>query len=271
MKDIVIHCSFESDMFQHCGLKELYASINQVFTMDPSFPGAPSLFIHFPNLEDWNTEYRTPTPTISMDVIAKDVARYCPLLKGLHTGTGGDITKDLLLQVFRNLSTIVVSYKILSADIVTAILSHHNTLEHLMTFIPHDGFLESDNVPALTDQLQHSRRAIDLLPQLCTKLKLLCLSLHEMHIDEIEQVTWGCKGLEALHIRIHGLNTKEKIDRTIQLWRDGRAKSTALKDGAGALQCDTSIEARVARHLLRFEKLRKIWLGHKIRTINGPL
>lgn len=82
-------------------------------------------------------------------------------------------------------------------------------------------------------------------------------------------------------MRIRGLDTKEKIDRALNIWKEGRQKkdntttpgeeSNRQKENEGEDEedttllespaKDTSIEARVARHLLSFEKLQAVWLG----------
>jgi hypothetical protein len=44
-----------------------------------------------------------------------------------------------------------------------------------------------------------------------------------MNMDDIEKAKWGCKHLEVLYIRIKDLDTEEKIDRAIRLWKEGRS------------------------------------------------
>jgi hypothetical protein len=102
-----------------------------------------------------------------------------------------------------------------------------------------------------------------------------------MDMDDIEKTKWGCHNLEELHIRIQGLDTKEKINRAVQLWKEGRIvirKNQVDGDqGESAITrfqldgiippSDESIEARVARHLLKFKKLKEVWLGWIIRRV----
>ncbi|KAF8949137.1 hypothetical protein BGZ47_010640 [Haplosporangium gracile] len=66
-----------------------------------------------------------------------------------------------------------------------------------------------------------------------------------------------------------GLDTKESIPEAIALWRKEcwrrRQKETGILMAAEEQedQMDLSIVARVARHLLKFEKLRSVWLGYQ--------
>jgi len=91
---------------------------------------------------------------------------------------------------------------------------------------------------------------------------------------DIDMTQWGCHDLdlEELYIVIRGLDTWEKFNRAIQLWREGRIaiRKKQANGEQGSALCpqmnyilpgDNSIEARVARHLLKFKKLRVVWLG----------
>jgi len=108
------------------------------------------------------------------------------------------------------------------------------------------------------------------IPRLCIRLRELDLPGYEMNMSDIEKSKWVCHDLSTLCIRVQGLNTREKIDRTIQLWNDGRRlkgeiRSNGEKQNIGILPSDNSIEARFARHLLKFEKLKNVWIGWKVR------
>ena len=87
-----------------------------------------------------------------------------------------------------------------------------------------------------------------------------------MDIAEIEKAGWSCDKLETLHIKIRGLGSMDQIDQVLQMWLSGKNKrkrkdSNDLHDEM-VLAPDT-IETRVARHLLKFERLSSVCLGTK--------
>ncbi|KAF9080314.1 hypothetical protein BGX23_002325, partial [Mortierella sp. AD031] len=104
-------------------------------------------------------------------------------------------------------------------------------------------------------------------------------------MDIVEEEKWACRGLRQLRVRIRSLDTKEKIDWTLKLWKQGRQKKhnnttlekeesqqekenegeddedTVLSDSHVIEAKETAIEERVTRHLLAFAKLEAVWLG----------
>lgn len=64
------------------------------------------------------------------------------------------------------------------------------------------------------------------------------------------------------------LDTKDKVLGTIALWRAGcreQWQGNASEDVTMIMtvnETNISIEDRVARHLLKFEKLSRVWLGY---------
>lgn len=160
----------------------------------------------------------------------------------------------------------------------------------------------------VSDHFEASGRLLQLIPRGCPQLEVLSLHLHEMDMDEVERGEWACKGLKTLRVRIKGLDTKKVISKTLSQWYAGLVKtskaswSTATtntvttnstgtegsqdvdehcgtaegsskgdgssSDGGGPDILDRSIEARVARHLLKFEKLETVWLGYKTWSLS---
>ncbi|KAK3822343.1 MAG: hypothetical protein J3R72DRAFT_497254 [Linnemannia gamsii] len=94
-----------------------------------------------------------------------------------------------------------------------------------------------------------------------------------MDVDVVDSEKWTCKDLKTLRIRIKYLDTKEKILKAIALWRKGcwrrwREQAGILVGEEGKLDStDMSIEARVTRHLLKFEKL---WWQGTLSTYQNP-
>ncbi|KAF9084482.1 hypothetical protein BGX29_002537, partial [Mortierella sp. GBA35] len=154
---------------------------------------------------------------------------------------------------------VTFAYSQLSMDVIVALLCHKATLLQIFAFRgSSNSHTERDNVPSENDYFQQSGRAVQLLPRSCPHLKFLEFEGHEMDMDIVEEEKWACIGLQHLRVRIRGLDTKDKIDRSLNLWKEGKQESQQQKETEAK---DTSIEARVARHLLAFKELEAVWLG----------
>ncbi|KAF9081213.1 hypothetical protein BGX27_005022, partial [Mortierella sp. AM989] len=134
--------------------------------------------------------------------------------------------------------------------------------------------VERDEYLHEEDHFQASARTLQLLPRCCPKLKVFEFERHIMDMDRVEESDWICDGIEEIRTRIRGLDTKEKIDRALQLWVDGRKVKNKMNITAGdkksiqeEVVVDTSIESRVAKHLLKFDNLSSVWLGTRTRLI----
>ncbi|KAF9969392.1 hypothetical protein BGZ65_011987 [Modicella reniformis] len=251
--------------------------------MDSEPVDTPSLLVHFPNLKSWCFWNSSDTLEVKIEELRDEVTRCCPLLKTLLVETAANITARVLVKGFNSLTSICILNKNLSAEVVLAILNHQDTLLDAFTFTSCSNFFDSDDIPEVeSNHLQVPDWVIQSIPRCCTRLENLQFHLYEMNINDIEEATWGCYSLETLYIRIHGLNTKEKIDRAIQLWIEGRIairkkrtndKETPTPSDSQLYsvipRADNSIEARVARHLLKFKKLHQVWLGWKIRNVRN--
>ncbi|KAK3827988.1 MAG: hypothetical protein J3Q66DRAFT_434613 [Benniella sp.] len=263
--------------YRHTGITFLTAPVEQVFKMDSQSENAPSLFVHLPNLKTWKTWASSESITVSAQDLRKEVGRCCSMLTALWTSTPAPTTISMLTETFDDLTAICILNKQLSAEMAMAILNHRETLIQIMTFIPYDNFYESEVIPEVErNKLDTGGWIIQSLPRHCDHLQSLKLPVFEMNMDDMEKAKWGCHGLEGLHIRIQDLNTKEKIDRAIRLWKEGRIAIKKNQSNGGLESAysdlrltnaispsDNSIEARVARHLLKFKKLRDVWLGWK--------
>ncbi|KAF9364672.1 hypothetical protein BGX34_000773 [Mortierella sp. NVP85] len=261
--------------YRHTGITYLKAPVEQVFKMDSQSENAPSLFVHFPNLKTWQTWSSSESIAVSAQDLRKEVGQCCSMLTALWTSTSAPTTIGMLTEAFDDLTSICISNKQLSAEMAMAILNHRETLIYILTFIPCDGFYGLEVVPE-AESNHTSGWIVQSLPRHCTRLRSLKLVSFEMHMDDIEKAKWGCHDLEGLHIRIRDLNTKEKINRAIRLWKEERIaikknqSNGELESSLSNLQLtnailpsDNSIEARVARHLLKFKKLQEVWLGWK--------
>jgi len=273
----------DAHFYRHTGVTKLTAPIEQVFKTGEQSKVAPSLFVHFPNLQSWITRnsYSSGSAEVPSRYIRDEVAKHCPSLKALSLGTRAPATIGMLAQSFEGLIEICIKNKQLSNDMVGAILNHKGTLNTIMTFISYDDFYDSETIPD-TESIQDDTNGgiIQSIPQHCTRLETLQLPLFEMDMDDVEKTKWGCRDLEELHIRVRGLDTEQKIDRAIQLWKEGwmaiNKKRVNCEQGLPSMSLpldsvtppdDNSIEARVARHLLKFENLREVWLGWKVHEV----
>jgi len=256
------------DKYQHTGVTDLTATFEQVFNADGS-EGAPSLLIHFPNLITWEMYGITSPYGTAIEKLRDEVAQHCPSLKELWTRDPAPVASSMLVEAFNGLKLIGVENGRLSVELVTAILNHQETLECVRTFGNIDDY---ELVPLVKNGSLGASWIIQSIPRICSRLKTLGFPFYEMNMDDMEKTKWGCHDLEALYIRVQGLDTKEKIDRAIQFWQEervairkgqihGRQEQSVIPAG------DNSIEARVARHLLKFKKLQQVWLGGKQRDV----
>ncbi|KAF8932096.1 hypothetical protein BGZ58_007237 [Dissophora ornata] len=279
MRDTVISPATIKDTFQHQRVKCLVAPIKQVFTVGYDTTVCPSLLAHFPNLETWHTWTQPPTPSlgVSPHIIKTEVIKFCPNLKALYAQAPSAVTVQLVCSGFEGLKEVCVSHVAMTSSVIMAILTHQETLEFVRTYEPYDGFYEQDNVKEVEDYVGYSWR-VQMLLLLCRRLRAVELPMHEMDMDEIERSMWTCENLQILRVRVQGLDTKEKIDRAIQMWLDGSrlrrelVNASALGRGETEVEAavdltDFSIEARVARRLLKFDRLSTVWLGTKTYNV----
>ncbi|KAK3827983.1 MAG: hypothetical protein J3Q66DRAFT_409126 [Benniella sp.] len=281
-----LHDTSDTHYYRHTGVIRLTAPIEQVCKMDQQSEIVPSLFVQFPNLQSWITRnsHSRGAADVSSQYIRDEVAKHCPSLKALSLGTRASTTIGMLARSFEDLTEICIKNKQLSNDMVTAILKHQETLKTVMTFVSHDDFYDSETIPD-TESIQDDTNGgiIQSIPQHCTRLETLQLPLFEMDMDDVEKTKWGCRDLEELHIRVRGLDTEQKIDRAIQLWKEGRmaikekranceqeSPSASLQVDSAIPPDDNSIEARVARHLLKLENLRKMEIDGCLACIELP-
>ncbi|KAF9094094.1 hypothetical protein BGX23_002532 [Mortierella sp. AD031] len=246
-----------------------------------------SLLTHFPNLKKWVMKRLQHEPQRHMNRIRNEVNEHCRNLKRLHMdySTGPNVVM-VCRDIFSNLTSFQFTYTELSAELLTSILLHQDTLKSLSAH--HSSFgsgFDRPSVSPIVDHFQASGRLLQLIPQSCARLTDLCFPGHEMDMCIVETVTWKCTELKDLRIRIKALNTRERIATAIGLLNSARStRSQALlkprtktprtpvakekktrsttKNGPGASGfMDDSIEARVARFLFKFEHLQRVWLG----------
>lgn len=254
--------------FQHTGVKNFHSTFGSVF---PPLLGGPSQLSYFPNLEILTASNVSTKEPIDSVRIKEEIARYCPRLTGYRLWDDtGTIVSEVLTNVAQHTTEIVFRYKHLSQAIVDAVLLHRTTMKTVRQIGNHfrpSGFLLNDAKTARTeDQVRSSERLVQQILRSCPKLEHFDLSSHEMDMDEMEQGEWVCKDLTTFRVRIKGLGDKEMILKAIKLWRAGCWRRWQEKAGTIAAEeldrTDISIEARVARHLLKFDKLSSVSFGN---------
>ncbi|KAF9364670.1 hypothetical protein BGX34_000771 [Mortierella sp. NVP85] len=277
-----IHNTTAAQLHRHTRVFELTAPLEQVFRPNQSSQNGPSLLAHFPNLVSWCTWDSQITGPIDIPTkeIQEDIAKHCRSMRMVSLETRVSVGISILTQAFKGLTSIRILTNHLSAEMVMAISDHRETLEYILSFVNSDNIHDSEEIPEV-ESISTGGWIIQSLPRHCNRLQKLQLSSYEMDMDDIERADWGCRNLEELYIRVRGLDTKEKINRAIQLWREGvvatkkkqvnggreESSSTSLQLASAAPPEDNSIEARVARHLLKFRKLSEVWLGWRIQRV----
>ncbi|KAG0248706.1 hypothetical protein BG011_009989 [Mortierella polycephala] len=274
-RDVALFSGFLIDTFQHLRVTTLTASISQVFKPDPGSTSSTlgfSLLIHFPNLIHWQVYNLTATLSVPIEEIKAETRMCCPKLAIIDTWiTPSPVLYGFLADAFRNLKFVTFSYREFSRDIILALLLHKATLIKISTFWDYDKqTTERDELPHEDDHFQNGR-VMQFLPCSCPNLQTLALERHQMDIDHVEESEWACKQLRSLRVRIRGLDTEGKVDRALQLWLQERRKKNGMdkkkwketkEDVANEfVSSQVSVEERVARHLLTFDKLEEVWLG----------
>ncbi|KAF9397797.1 hypothetical protein BGX21_008498 [Mortierella sp. AD011] len=266
---------FMDHSFQHRGIVRLEASVDQVFKFDPNTgisAFGSSLLMHFPNLESWLV-YFHEDHAVPIDSIKTEVKRCCTKLTNIDTwSTKREILRRFIADAFENLTTISFAYSELSEDVVMTLLFHSATIISITAFrgdrkpVERLGFLMEQE----RDHFQKSGRTLQMLMRYCPNLEVLEIEPHLMNMDHVEQAQWGCKKLKRLRTTIKDLDTTEKIERALLSWTRGKKlkgerKNHEMEEEERLSQMngteDSSIEGRVARHLLAFENLEAVWLG----------
>ncbi|KAF8922876.1 hypothetical protein BGZ58_003630 [Dissophora ornata] len=283
--DVTMLSGSSIDSFQHMGVITLMASIKNVFKPDPGSEVLPlglTLLVHFPNLTCWLCHSLETTLIVSSERIKEEARICCPKLSYFYTfRIPSLVLYDLVANAFNNLKTVAFEYEKLSMDIIVALLFHQTTLQGVSAIrCGNQSETEQDDFLSEEDPFRESGRALQLLPRSCSNLTALAVELHKMDMDFVEEKEWVCRGLQQLRVRIRSLDTEEKVNRAHQLWVEGimkknknveeeeQEKRTGQEEGNNELTespangiKETSIEERVARHLLKFDQLESVWLG----------
>ncbi|KAF9352269.1 hypothetical protein BGX34_012233 [Mortierella sp. NVP85] len=275
ISDTALQSIIFTDIYRHPTLSHLTAPVEQIFRVDPGKADTSTLLLHFPNLAILETWQSTTNPGVTIDAISNEVAQRCPNLNTIRAREGGLQLPNILVYGTRNLTEICVLHKQLSSELMMAMLTHKDTLRTVMTLPPSDEIFQSVNVSAVDDHLAASGWTAQVILSDCLQLQKFSFPSHEMDMDDVDRIPWVCHDLETLHVRVKGLNSNELVNRALQMWVDGKRTRSSMKDknmssktvskhSANDSKMDVPIDVRVARHLLRFDKLKCVWLGTKI-------
>ncbi|KAK3822341.1 MAG: hypothetical protein J3R72DRAFT_501889 [Linnemannia gamsii] len=131
-----------------------------------------------------------------------------------------------------NVGDVVFDYAYLTVETIAAILLHKSLLEKFKVYTSADFIYEEDGVAEVSSHFEESGPILQLVPRCCPLLKTLDFHLHAMSMDDIEMTN--------------------RLQAGVPVREEGRLDNT-----------DILIEARVARHLLKFVKLKLVWLGYQ--------
>ncbi|KAF9930118.1 hypothetical protein FBU30_000868 [Linnemannia zychae] len=256
--------------FKHTHIKKLSASLPDVFPADSTL----SLLTYFPNLTCLGVRFDKYWDS---SINFKDWSdQCCPLLTEyeLLYPHGEDLVYHTFIEKDIRMHEVLPSGARRLKSRVADIIKLHAVLKEFT--VASSICFETDKVSQI--QTSHDSRSYTILqiPTTCSKLEKLDLWSFEIDMCDIDDDEWICKDLKDLRMRIRKLNTKERIVKAIELWRSGsreRRKKQAMDSRGGEKKVeipdrfDISLEARVARHLLKFEKLEKVWLGYQTWTL----
>ncbi|KAK3833275.1 MAG: hypothetical protein J3R72DRAFT_453428 [Linnemannia gamsii] len=242
-------------LFRHQSLRLLKASSTQVWTNDDLNPHSPSLFVHFPTLHQWSIPDSYHVASIeSMKKLRAELSANCPALKSvslLDTDSCG--VTDYLDNVFYRLKHCSFPYSALNSAVLLALLEHQHTLTTIVMTV------HKAVEPSTPDSVQASKKIIGLLLKSFRRLTTLSITGHRMDLNSMEEQEVVCDDLKELRVRFHGLDTSVAIDSCLSRLSNRKKLGVGLvdaSDGGGE-----TIGKRVCQQLMRFRKLKTVWLG----------
>ncbi|CAO3567034.1 unnamed protein product [Mortierella alpina] len=271
------------DRCEHPGITYFIANAGAMLFQNPVPGQGHSLLVHFPNLKTLST-YGSSSVTCPTTLLWDEIRRWCPGLRNLETNcTPAPLIATMLTRAFVGLSRVHFDYDAAAADVLLSLLVHQKTLVKVSSATSGSGFYQTEKVLELKDPLEDETWMVQCIPQRCERLEEFFLPEHAMNMDEVEKKEWRCRNLKDLRIRVQGIDTAEAIDRVVAIWSQRRRVKLGLDmdsrsendvengpDAAAAAKerdmvtkdpAGLSLEERVVRHLLKFDKLSSVWLG----------
>ncbi|KAF9570586.1 hypothetical protein EC968_001661 [Mortierella alpina] len=276
------------DRYRHLGMTYFILDADNLLVQNPVPGQSKSLLVHFPNLWTLST-YGYAVDTFPSTLLWDEIRQWCPRLRNLETNcTPAPLIAKMLTQASVGLARVHFDYDAAAADIFLSLLVHRKTLVKVSAATAGSGFYGKETVPEVKDPLEGETWIAQCIPQQCSQLEELFLPEHAMNMDEVEKKDWQCRGLKDLRIRVQGLDTAEAIDRVVATWNRRRrvklgldlesrsANAERTGPDAAAEERDmmtkehpgASLEERVVRHLLKFDKLKSVWLGKAVHRLS---
>ncbi|KAG0283090.1 hypothetical protein BGZ96_012540 [Linnemannia gamsii] len=243
--------------FRHTGLTTLDAARPQIWgDSEDLLLDSQSLLVHFPSLKDWGIQ--KSVAGLSPEMLKKlkgGLLLDCPRLKSVRfCMTESDSIASYLDNVFHELESCTFVYASLNRTVLLSLLEHQASLTSIF-LTPTDTSVG----PSTPDELVYSKKIIGLLLKSCGSLQVLSVEGHQMDVSFLEDETIACMDLQELRVRFYGLDTAALVDGCLE------AMLTRQKPDAGIVQGQNKngqlVSERVRYQLMRFKKLKTVWLG----------
>ncbi|KAG0280791.1 hypothetical protein BGZ95_008696 [Linnemannia exigua] len=200
--------------FRHQGVTALSATLQEIFDPDPDVR-SPSLLRHFPRLRDLYLSGLNADELVESSDVRDEVKACCPDLSIVGFGASSSAAiEELVTNAFENLSEVYIERQNYTAGVFHGLLHHHSTL-HTITTDTDPSFDKGPPEP-VDDAFREHGRVVQLLFQILP-LQMVLLHEHEMKIEWMEERPWR-DTLKELAVRIEGLDTEQKIQKTLSLW-----------------------------------------------------
>ncbi|KAG0308897.1 hypothetical protein BGZ97_013225 [Linnemannia gamsii] len=242
--------------FRHTGLRTLSAARDQVWSNgEQLLPGTQSLLIHFPALETWKIKDSRVESLAVLEKLKVAILINCPKLKRVRFSmTEADRIATYLDNGFHGLEYCSFNYTALNQPVLLGLLEYQATLTSIVLIS------KAVKIDLSTpDELTSSKKMIGLLLKTCERLQVLSAEGHRMDVCYLEDENIACMGLQELRVRFLGLDTPALVDGCLE------TLSTRRKSGAGTVDGPSKsgklVSDRVCCQLMRFKKLRMVWLG----------
>ncbi|KAF8933149.1 hypothetical protein BGZ47_011013 [Haplosporangium gracile] len=245
------------ELFRHEGITRLKASSIQVLNFNDDMPPSSSLLVHIPSLEIWEL-VRSIEVDLSwtMTELRQELSINCSNLKGvIFADNYYDYVSELLDNVFRRLECCTFPYYSLGSNVLLSLLAHQASLTTVVMTAPYRIGLEDD------DAIRSSKKLIGLILRSCRRLKALSVKGHVMDVDYLEDQEIVCARLQEFQVRFQGLDDTAAVNNCLVRLANMKTLSSSLKVTDEPNKGDTSVELRICHQLMRFKKLKTVWLG----------